>query len=500
MAKEFKLEDPGEGIHEAEIVQIHASPGDHVSEGDVLFTVETDKAETEVPSPFTGTIREIRVEAGDVAQVGDVLVTYSEGAEAGDAAAGQEEEPEEEGEADKKAQQKKQQKKEKEAEGAEKESRKKAEEEAAAEAEEEEKREDEEKEEQEETPRRRSSGHEGRLETGAGAPVPASPATRRLARELGVELESVEGSGPEGRVTSDDVRTAAGEEKGKEEQAAEGEEREEKEEGEAPPARRPEPGERKAFELPRIDRPRLPDFTKWGEVERVPLRSVRRATARRMALAWSQVAHVTHQDVADITELERFRKKHVQEVAKEGAKLTLTVLVMKAVVGALKEYPRFNSSLDVEAGEIVLRRYYNLGIAVETERGLLVPVVRDVDRKSITELAVDLGDLADRARSGDVSREDLTGGTFTITNPGPIGGTAFTPIINWPQVAILGIARSRLEPVVEGTVEDHRIVARLRLPLSLAFDHRVVDGADAAHFVCRIMDLLADPEELMLAV
>ncbi|HSJ52136.1 MAG TPA: 2-oxo acid dehydrogenase subunit E2, partial [Anaerolineae bacterium] len=245
--------------------------------------------------------------------------------------------------------------------------------------------------------------------------------------------------------------------------------------------------------------PPLPDFQRWGQVERVPLRSVRRATAKHMALAWSQIAHVSHQDVADVTELEALRNKYKGELAEQGGSLSLTVFVLKAAIAALKAHPRFNASLDTDSEEIVLKRYYNIGIAVDTERGLLVPVIRDVDRKSIAELAVELKALVQRTREGTVELEEMQGGTFTITNPGPLGGTAFAPIVNYPEVAILGMAKATWQPVVQGEGAQARIVPRLMLPLILAFDHRVVDGADAARFVTMIIELLEAPDRLLIA-
>ena len=327
-------------------------------------------------------------------------------------------------------------------------------------------------------------------------PVPASPATRRLARELGVRLHDVNGSGPGGRVIAEDVRAAAGEAATESEKTVVSQEdtpsaatwAESEEQAPAPPPERPLV----------VEQPPLPDFSRWGPVEAIPLRSVRRATATQMALAWSQIPHVMHQDVADITELERFRRRHTAEIEALGGKLSLTVLVMQATVAALKQFPRFNASLDPESGQIILKHYYHVGVAVDTERGLLVPVVRDVDRKSMAELAIELKELAARTRQGKLEREALQGGTFTITNPGSIGGTAATPIINYPEVAILGLARTRLEPVVQGDLDRFSIKPRLRLPLHLAFDHRVNDGADAARFVRTMIDMLGDPESLML--
>jgi pyruvate dehydrogenase E2 component (dihydrolipoamide acetyltransferase) len=207
-----------------------------------------------------------------------------------------------------------------------------------------------------------------------------------------------------------------------------------------------------------------------------------------------------HQDIVDITALEQFRREHTETVNAQGGRLTLTVLVMKALVAALKQFPRFNASLDPDKEEIILKHYYHLGVAVDTERGLLVPVVRDVDRKSISELAVELADLAERTRNGKVSRENLQGGTFTLTNPGPLGGTVFTPIIKHPQAAILGLAQARLEPVVQGNLEDYQVTARLRLLLCLAFDHRLNDGAGAARFVRALIETLSDPDAFVLMV
>jgi pyruvate dehydrogenase E2 component (dihydrolipoamide acetyltransferase) len=235
-------------------------------------------------------------------------------------------------------------------------------------------------------------------------------------------------------------------------------------------------------------------------VQQVPLQSVRRATARQMSLAWAQIPHVMHQDLADITALELFRRRHAAEVEQLGGKLTLTVLVLRAVVAVLKQFPRFNASLDAEGGQLILKQYYHIGVAVDTERGLIVPVVRDVDRKSMTDLAIELTALVEQVRQGKVNRDDLQGGTFTITNPGAIGGTTFTPIINYPEVAILGLGRTRLEPVVQGDIDNFTIAPRLCLPLHLAFDHRVNDGADAARFMRTLIDTLRDPEAFLLRV
>ncbi len=442
MARPFKLPDLGEGIHEAEIQEVLVSVGDEIEEDQDILVVETDKAAVEVPSPYAGTVQDIRVEPGDRVSVGDVLVVFDGGKEETEAAARQEEEPEAKEEAPREA---------------------KASDEEVA---------------------------EGTVEQVAveGRPVPAAPSTRRLARELNVDLERVEPSGPEGRVLAEDVRAFAEQAPSEEregEAAPEGEEAEIDRASEAPSG---------AAEVrPVIEPPPLPDFSRWGAVERVPLRSVRRAIAENMALAWSQIPHVSHHDEADITELEDLRQRYKEKL--DVGSLTMTVFVMKAAVAALKDHPRFNASLDPQSEEIVLKRYYHMGVAVDTDRGLIVPVIRDVDCKSIADLAAELEELVGLTREGKVPLEDLRGGTFTLTNVGILGGTSFEPMINYPQVAILGMARARWKPVVRGEKE---IVPRYILPLVVAFDHRMVDGADAARFMHKIVEVLENPGELML--
>jgi pyruvate dehydrogenase E2 component (dihydrolipoamide acetyltransferase) len=236
-----------------------------------------------------------------------------------------------------------------------------------------------------------------------------------------------------------------------------------------------------------LQAPPLPDFERWGPVERKPLETVRRRTAEQMSLAWGLVPHVTQHDLADVTDLEAFRKQQDGR----GPKLTVTAFALKAVAILLKEFPQFNASLDAAAGQLVLKRYYHIGVAVDTRGGLLVPVIRDVEKKSIEALARELTETAEKARQG---KADMTGGTFTITNLGGIGGTGFTPIVNYPEVAILGLSRSRWEPVVR----DGQVVPRLLLPLSLSYDHRVIDGADAARFTRRLAEMLEDPMLMLL--
>jgi pyruvate dehydrogenase E2 component (dihydrolipoamide acetyltransferase) len=290
--------------------------------------------------------------------------------------------------------------------------------------------------------------------------VAAGPATRRLARELGIDLHAVNGSGRGGRVMEDDVKAYVRQLTSR-----------------GPTVIAPSVGAPAA----------LPNFESFGPVERRDLSRIRKVTARLMSFAWATIPHVTQHDRADITELEAFRK------SRDGTapKLTVTAFVLRACAIALKQFPTFNASLDSGRSQLVLKRYYHIGVAVDTEGGLLVPVLRDVDRKSVGELAAELNDTAEKARQG---KADMAGGTFTITNLGGIGGMAFTPIVNWPEVAILGLSRSRLEPVVHaGTV-----VPRVLLPLSLSYDHRVIDGAAAARFTRRIAELLESPLLMLL--
>jgi pyruvate dehydrogenase E2 component (dihydrolipoamide acetyltransferase) len=454
MEKEFRLADPGEGIHEAEIIDILVSEGDQVEEDQMILVIETDKASVEVPSPMAGVIKKINVAKGDIVEVGDVLVIFE---------VDQEEETTEREET----------KKEKE------DTKEKLEEETDKKEEAKDKKEPEELE----------IKKEGGKTPKKSKPVPAVPSTRRLARELGVDINEVEPSGPGGRVTPEDVKGYAD---------GKGKKFEEKEKKEPSKEEEKELSEQKEKKKPSPDISALPDFSQWGEVERIPLRSVRRTTAKRMQISWSEIPHVTHADVADITELEIFRRKYKPEIEKEGGTLTLTIFAIKAVIAALKSHPRFNASLDMDQEEIILKRYYHIALAVDTDRGLLVPVIRDADRKSITDLAREFPALADKTRSGEIEGGDLMGGSFTITNVGSLGGTGFTPIINHPQVAILGMAKARLQPVVIGDMENYRVKPRLMLPLVLAFDHRITDGADAARFMRDVVSALENPEKLMM--
>ncbi|MBI1736598.1 MAG: 2-oxo acid dehydrogenase subunit E2 [Candidatus Rokubacteria bacterium] len=417
MPRPFVLPDLGEGLQEAEIVKVLVADGDVIAEDSPLLEVETDKAQVEIPSPMGGRVEKVHVHPGQTVRVGEVLVTFAD------------------------------------ADG-----RAPAEKRAAL-----------------EPPSERVVPTGEALPSG---PVPATPATRRLARELGVDIRSVRGSGPGGRVTEADVRAAAdGAKRG------------------ATPEAAPS-GPAKPLAPAGIEPPALPKFEQWGPIERQPLSHLRRTIAERMALSARIVPHVTHFDRVDITDLQALIGRNLDRARERGVTLTLTSFILKSVALALAEHPTFNASLDAPAGEMVFKRYYHLGVAVASERGLIVPVIRDVDRKPVIEIARELQALAQRVREGKVTLEDLRGGTFTVTNMGALGGTGAIPIINYPEVAILGVARAREEAVVR----DGQIVPRFMLPISLTFDHRVADGADGARFASAIVRRLERPDELLLAL
>lgn len=448
MSTEFLLPDLGEGIHEAEVLGILVKEGEAVKEDQGIFEVETDKAVVEIPSPVTGMVEKIHVTVGQTVKVGMVMVTFSE------AKGGQPGKAKEEATASAVA-----------AKTAER-VHHEAPQPAIA----------------------RSNGGQ----TMTGRPVPAAPATRRVARELGVDLSQVAGTGPGGRVMREDV--VAFKEGGAPSKLPASPKVPEKvsvttmyggpkKEGEAL-----EPFSTTAVELP--------DFSKYGPVDRVPLRSIRRKIAQSMATSWAHIPHVTHCDEADITHLNESLKKHEKEIADRGGRLTLTVVAIKAVASALKKYPQFNSSLDERTGEIVFKRYYNIGIAVATERGLIVPVIKNADQKSLPELAIELNDIARKTREGKIELDRLQGGTFTITNIGAIGGTNMVPMVNYPECAILGMARSTQKPVVR----DGAIQIRWILPMAMSFDHRLADGAESAYFVRHVINCLEDPLQLLLEV
>ena len=438
---EFKLPELGENIDQGDLVRLMISPGTKVSEGQPVMELETDKAVVEVPSSVSGVVKEIRVKEGDKVKVGEVIFTLEGGAVAPP-------------------------------------QRPKA------------------------APVEHVSGQvlarlafqaaikaEGKTEeqalppdqpqpipqtftmpvqlgkvagTDHGEPVPAAPHVRRLARELGVDIHQVPGTGPGGRISEDDVKAYS-----------------------------------KALLVSAAQAPRathfaepvLPDFAKWGKIERVAMRGVRRKTAEHLWEAWSTIPHVTQHDKADITELEQLRARFAPKAEEAGGKMTVTAIALKVCASALKVFPQFNASIDMGKYEIIYKQYINIGVAVDTDRGLLVPVIRDVDKKNIVELAAELTQLSQKAREKKLTPAEMEGGTFTITNLGGIGGTGFSPIVNHPEVAILGLSRSSMEPVWM----NEKFEARRVLPVSLSYDHRLIDGADAARFLRWIAEAFEQP-------
>jgi pyruvate dehydrogenase E2 component (dihydrolipoamide acetyltransferase) len=298
-----------------------------------------------------------------------------------------------------------------------------------------------------------------------------------MARELGVDVDNVPGSGPGGRISAEDVKAHA--KRLITEPAA----------GGAAVAAEP-----------------LPDFTRWGEIERQPMRAVRRKTAEHLSAAWATVPHVTQHDVADVTSLEELRKRYGKQAEAAGGNLTVTAIAVKIVAAALKVFPQFNSSVDLAAGEIIYKKYVNIGVAVDTDRGLLVPVIRNAAAKNIVQLSVELSQLSEKARTRKISLDEMQGGCFSISNLGGIGGSFFTPIVNAPEVAILGISRARMEPVYVGAErggsspreDEGRFVPRLMLPLSLSYDHRAIDGADGIRFLRWVAEAFEQPFLLAL--
>jgi pyruvate dehydrogenase E2 component (dihydrolipoamide acetyltransferase) len=416
MAFEFKFPDIGEGLTEGEIVRWLVKEGDEVKEGQPLVEVETDKALAEIPSPKTGVILKIMAKEKEIVKVGQVIVIIGE---KGEALATP-------------------------------------------------------------PPRPRSVGVVGELEeapeevpsvTFAAEPVKtvlvsehalATPAVRALAKELGVDINKVKGSGPEGRVLEKDVRQFA-DAKGKP----------------------PEP-EKKVTKVKKYDL--------YGYVDRIPLRGVRRSIAKAMVKSKYTAPHVTTMDEADVTELWKIREKEKKAAEKKGIKLTILPFIIKAVIAGLSEHPYLNATLDDENEEIILKKYFNIGVATDTPEGLMVPVVKNAKDKSILQIAQELTQLVEKARNRTIDLADLKGGTFTISNYGALGGIYATPIINYPEVAILGVGKIREMPVVR----NGKLVVRKILSLALSFDHRVVDGAEGARFLNTVIARLEDPDLILL--
>jgi len=434
------LPEVGEGIAGGTIVGVLVAIGDRITLDQPLLELETDKAVVEVPSPLAGVVQEIAVKENEEAKVGQVILSIEEETETtgsrssevppkaertvppsasflGEETPDQPRGPRLEPAADREV----------------------------------------------------SVAPSARATTaGDRGLVPAAPSVRRLAREMGIDLQQVSGGGILGRVSAQDLQHHL--------------------KGEAaPPAMT---GSTRAAPV------ELPDFSRWGEVERRPMSGIRKATVRSMTTAWGTVPMVTHFDKADVTEFEALRKRYQTRAEALGAKLTPTAMIIKVVAAALRRFPDFNASIDPLRQEIIYKRYVNIGVAVDTERGLLVPVIRHADRKNIIELAEELGKLAEKARTRKLAPEEMQGGNFSVSNLGGIGGTGFTPIVNPPDVAILGVSRGRYEPVYnrDTAVFD----ARLLMPLSVTYDHRLIDGAAAARFLRWVCSAIEEPFLLAL--
>ncbi len=408
MPVQFALPDLGENIESGDVIRILVAIGDRLAEDQTVIELETDKAVIEVPSSINGTVSKIFVQQGDTIAVGQPILEVEAAATKFPVA---EEAPPVPVPAEKPA--------------------------PAPLV--------------EEVPPKPAP-----TLTSTDSPVPAAPATRRLAREIGVDIAQVQGTGPGGRISSDDVKAHS-----------------------------------KKQHTARAAAPTtsLPDFGQWGAIERQPMTKVREITAERLAQAWATIPQVTQFDKADITRLEKWRTAYGPKAEAAGGKLTPTAILIKVLGMALKVFPQFNASIDMAQREVVYKRYFHIGIAVDTPHGLLVPVVRDVDQKNIIELAVELNELAQKTRERKIGPADMQGGSMTISNVGTMGGTAFTPIVNPPEVAILGVARSQVEP----TYIDGQLQPRTFLPLSLSYDHRLIDGADGARFLRWVCTALADP-------
>jgi len=507
---DFTLPELGEQIESGDVLRVLVKPGDTITKDQPVVELETDKATIEVPSSIAGVVKEIKVKAGDKVKVGQAILSVEDGAGAApskDSGAGKTDGAPKQAEkkpAAAKAETGKAAAAKADDAGAKPGAAKASPAKAGDTDEDPDMQPDVEEEDKSARPDKPgvkdrsvapqaqaqdedgAGGEEGQAEastaqdrkvvdinrgTRAAAeapaparetpPAPAAPSVRRMARELGVDVNEVSGSGPGGRISVEDVkehtkRLVAGAQGGA---AARG--------------------------VP------LPDFTRWGSVERQPMRAVRRKTAEHLSAAWATIPHVTQCDLADITGLEELRKKYAKQVEAAGGNLTVTSIAVKIIAAALRVFPQFNASIDMAAGEIIVKQYVNIGIAVDTDRGLLVPVIRDADKKNIVQLSVELAQLSEKARTRKISLEEMQGGCFSISNLGGIGGTYFTPIVNAPEVAILGISRARMEPVYQK--ESGQFAPRFMLPLSLSYDHRAIDGADAIRFLRWVAEALEQP-------
>lgn len=421
--QEIKVPNIGEASN-VEVIEILVSPGDQVKKEDSLITLESDKASMEIPSPLAGTIDQIKVKIGDRVSEGSIVLTLNTEAAA---TSKDVKEPQE---------------------------AKKPVPAPVASA-----------------PKETSSvpvkeAQVSSLPRSQQDTIHAGPGVRRLAREFGIDLSEIKGTGEKDRIVKEDLQKFV-------------------------QARLNQPGSGGGFQMPKM--PEI-DFSKYGDVEAVPLNKIKKLTGVNLHRSWITVPHVTQFGEADITDLEEFRKSQKNKVEKTGVKLTPLVFIMKAVTAALKKFPHFNASLDPSGENLIVKKYFNLGIAVDTPNGLVVPVIRDVDKKNMVELAEELASISKKAREKGLTPADMSGGCFTISSLGGIGGTAFTPIVNAPEVAILGVSKSSIKPFYMHT----QFVPRLMLPLSLSYDHRVIDGADGARFLVYLADCLSDIRTLLL--
>ena len=440
---DFTIPNLGDGVDKADVARVMVSVGDMVAVDQSVLELETDKATVEVPSTVAGKVLTLTVKAGDKVKAGQVVFTV-DGSAAAPAAAP--------------------------APAAAVPAPIEAAAPAAAPA----------------PPPAAAKVVDiasvprptpvpgapkttvGSSELALAVPVPAAPSVRRYARELGVDITQVDGTGPGGRIGNEDVKQFV--------------------RGALLNGGASSSGGARLAGVP------LPDFTKWGAIETKPMSNIRRKTAEHLSAAWASIPHVTQNDKADVTSIESFRKAFGKKVEAAGGKLTVTAILIKIVGLALDKYPQFASSVDMANQSLIYKQYRHVGIAGDTPNGLLVPVIRDVNTKTITEIAVELGVVSGKARDKKLSLDDMSGGVFSISNLGGIGGTSFTPIVNAPEVAILGVSRGGLEPVWQGT----GFVPREMLPLSLSYDHRVIDGADAARFLRFTCDTLEQPLSLYL--
>ena len=441
MSSEVRLPELGENIEAGDVTQVLVSVGDTIDQEQPIIELETDKAVVEVPSPVSGKVTEIHVKAGESVKVGAIVLSVD--VNGGQAIAAKQEDVEE-------APIKEEAKDVVESEPSE--PAKPAEQSSSAEI----------KPEATEVPQVEAKPPVEKpidRPSGPRSVAPAAPSVRRLAREIGIDINQVAGSGPSGRISADDVKNHS----------------KKLLQGGSP--------------LASVQVEILPDFSKWGDIERKPMSNVRRKTAHHLSYAWATIPHVTQYDKADITNVEKFRKEFGKKVEQAGAKLTTTAILIKIVASALKLYPQFNTSVDLANNEIIYKNYLHIGVAVDTDRGLLVPVIRNVDQKNIIEISIELAELAAKARDKKITLEEMQGASFTISNLGGLGGTYFSPVINSPEVAILGVSRGKMEPVYI----DGEFIPRLMLPLSLSYDHRVIDGAEAVRFLRWTVGALEQP-------